>query len=134
MNTLESGVFDQCDRLRRIQAFVSESYTQPIDLSTAARVASMERSSFSRFFRQKVGLPFCQWLTRLRIIRARELLETEKHTSISDIAFAVGFSNLRSFQRSFKRYQGTTPVEHRKRKLGQLRAAGSPASSHEELR
>ena len=100
-------------RLQRVQRFVEENYSEEISLDTAAGIAGMERTSFSRFFSSKVGVSFTQWLTRIRIAEARDLMKKNNH-SISDIAYAVGFSDLRTFERAFKKLTDLTPSEFKK--------------------
>jgi len=111
---VDEGVFGQNGRLRRLRSFVDEHYPEPIDLDTAARVALMEKCAFSRFFSSQDGVPYINWLTRFRLEQALDLIESRKTVSVTEVAFAVGFSSLRSFQRSFKRYLGVTPFEMKK--------------------
>ncbi len=100
-------------RLQRVQRFVEENYSEEISLDTAAGIAGMERTSFSRFFSSKVGVCFTQWLTRMRIAKARDLMKKSNY-SISDITNAVGFSDLRTFGRAFKKLTDLTPLQFKK--------------------
>jgi AraC-like DNA-binding protein len=95
-------------RLDRLRQFVLEHLDEPIDLADAARVASLERTYFCRFFRRVVGVGFPQWLNETRVRRAEELLR-EHNLAITEVALAVGFRDLRTFERVFKRVAGTTP-------------------------
>lgn len=128
MKDVSPPVFEEYARLRRVEAYVRSRYAEPIDLQTVAEIALMERSAFSRFFSQKVGFPFSRWLSHVRLHKACELLTSSGDRNITDIAFDVGFSNLRSFQRSFKRHFGMTPVEYRRghRPRGPLCSAMHP--------
>lgn len=114
LEDIDERVFDQNKRLQRLQCFVEEHYPEPIALETAAQIASMEKCAFSRYFSTLVGVPYSSWLTRLRLEHALDLMEAHGEASLTEIAFAVGFSNLRSFQRLFKRYLGVTPIEMKK--------------------
>jgi len=101
-------------RLNRLRQFVLEHLEEPIDLADAARVASLERTYFCRFFRHKVGVGFRQWLNEIRIQRAEELL-SEHNLAITEVALAVGFRDLRTFERAFKRVAGVTPHAYKRR-------------------
>jgi AraC-like DNA-binding protein len=68
----------------------------------------MEKTYFSAFFREKIGVPFSQWLSRHRIERAVDLMKSRNY-AISEVAARVGFQNLRTFERHFKRHTGQTP-------------------------
>jgi two-component system response regulator YesN len=100
--------FEYYYRLRQIKQFAEEHYKEQIPLKRAARIAGLEEKYFSTFFQKKVGVGFKHWLTQLRIARAMELIKTEDYT-ISEIAQAVGFTDLRTFERSFKTFIKLTP-------------------------
>ena len=100
-------------RLARVKRFVEENLDDSITLARAARVAGLERTYFSAFFRSKTGVGFREWLNELRVARAQELM-TEVNYSITEVAFTVGFQDLRTFERAFKRTTGRTPREYKK--------------------
>lgn len=68
----------------------------------------------SSIFKEKTGINFSEYLNTLRIERAKELL-TNIDLRIQDIALQVGYQNVNSFIRTFKRSSGLTPGEYRKR-------------------
>lgn len=96
-------------KLRRVRDYVALHYGDPIPLGVAASVARMERTYFSRFFREKVGIGFHGWLARIRITEAKRTLATSDD-SITSVAFAVGFRDLGTFERNFKIWTGLTPL------------------------
>lgn len=110
---INERAFDYYVRLKRVRDFVAENYSDTVTFSEAARVAAMERTYFSTFFREKVGITFSEWLRIFRVLRAIEIMKTSDQT-ICDIAFAVGFGDLRTFERAFKHYTSQTPSEYRK--------------------
>lgn len=114
MMCFNQAAFRYYRRLDRVQCFVQENLRQPIRLADAARVAAMEKTAFSRFFRSKVGLTYSAWLAQVRITRAQELLRS-KNLSISFVAGEVGYESVRSFERAFRRVAGMTPSAYRKR-------------------
>lgn len=108
----QNRAFEYYDRLRRVSRYIETNYAGEVGLREAARVAAMEYSAFSRFFRQKVGMPYSEWLTRIRLVKAAHMLQ-ERDCTIAEVAFRAGFSEVRTFQRAFKRYTSLTPREFR---------------------
>ncbi len=102
------GAFETDGRLRRLETFVGEHFASPISLAQAARQACLARCYFSTYFRRHLGVGFHQWLTCLRIHRATtELVESD--ISVTEIAWSVGFQDMTTFGRAFRRVTGTTP-------------------------
>ena len=101
-------------RLSRVRDYVLANYEDHITLEIAADIAGLERTSFSRFFRQKTGLCFTQWLRIVRVKRAKELL-ARRNRAVTEVAFAVGFRDLSTFERAFKRIEGVTPSCYKSR-------------------
>lgn len=75
----------------------------------------------SSYFKEKTGTNFSDYLNELRIGRAKELL-LNPELRIQDVAAAVGYQNVNSFIRMFKRSSGVTPGEYRKRAAGSTKA------------
>lgn len=80
--------------------------------SLAAKVA-MSRAAFAKRFRELVGVPVFEYLTQLRMRRARALLR-ETRLPVFDIARRVGYDSDLAFTRRFTRQMGTTPTRYRK--------------------
>lgn len=110
---MNTDAFHYYTRLEKVKCFVEENYPEEISLQEAANVACMERTSFSRFFGNKVGVSFTQWLRRIRIAKAKELMK-RNNLSIMEVTYAVGFSNLRTFERVFKQLTEVTPSQFKK--------------------
>ena len=85
---------------------------QPISLSDLARRASMSVRTFTRRFREEVGLTPGQWLTQQRIERARLLLEETDHP-IDRIAADVGFGTAASLRQHMNSALGVPPSMYR---------------------
>jgi len=79
----------------------------------AARLANLEVKYFSAYFHAKTGLCFRDWLAGVRVGRAEEMIR-RRDESITDVAYRVGFNDLRTFERAFKRHFGTTPAAVRR--------------------
>jgi AraC-like DNA-binding protein len=113
-----------CPRLARVKLHVDEHYAQPISLGEAAQIAALERTYFCRYFHSKVGVCFADWITRVRIKRALVMLMSHDH-GITDLAFAVGFQDLRTFERAFKKFAGVTPRDCKKTVRCQVEAGAA---------
>lgn len=105
---IDEHVFAEVVRLARLKRFVEKHYAEPLPLEIAARVAGLEKTYFSTFFRQKTGVGYHSWVRWIRVQRALELMQEHK-LSITAIAFEVGFSDLRTFERAFRRFTGDCP-------------------------
>ena len=106
-------VFDYDPRLKRLRQYVDQNYSEHISLREAARIAALEISYFCTYFRTKIGINFTEWLRQFRIEKAMELMKTSDF-SITEVAYKVGFWDLKTFERAFKKYTLITPREFKK--------------------
>ncbi len=95
---------------------IQARYGDRVPLSALARELGISKYTFSRRFRQVMGVPFRDYLVRLRLEKAKALLGTG-HVSITDVAHMVGFGDLPRLDKLFKRYTGVTPSGYRPRDL-----------------
>lgn len=98
--------------ITKAKQFVAEHYTEQLSLSRVSSVVNASRFYFCRQFRKATGQRFTEFVSRIRIERAKTLL-LNPHTRISEIAFAVGFQSLGNFARMFQRIAGHSPSEYR---------------------
>jgi len=112
-NGTNGEVFDYYPRLNRLREYVEQSYSEPISLGKAAGIAALESSYFSSYFRAKVGITFTKWLRQVRIRKAMKLMKASDF-SITEVAYEVGFGDLRTFGRAFKKHTLMTPMEFKK--------------------
>ena len=100
--------------ISRARSYLSENYANPnLMLQDAANEVHLSQSHFSTVFSQETGLTFTQYLTALRIGKAKELLEATEMRS-SQIALEVGYNDSHYFSYLFKKNTGLTPGEYRK--------------------
>ncbi|HEY2561852.1 MAG TPA: AraC family transcriptional regulator [Caldimonas sp.] len=84
----------------------------PLVASEVAAELGMSESRFSRFFRRATGNTFTDFVNRVRVNRACQLLmETERQ--VTRICYEVGFNNVANFNRRFREIKGMTPSEFR---------------------
>jgi AraC-like DNA-binding protein len=110
---IQEDVFEYYNSLGKIKRYLEENYSRKIPLEAAARIAAMEATYFSTFFHKKVGVPFRDWLRHARITKAMELI-AKRDYSLTEVAFAVGYSDLRTFERAFKKVVKLNPQQFKK--------------------
>lgn len=86
---------------------------EPIQLRDLAERESMSVRTFTRRFREEVGISPGQWLTRQRVERARHLLESTDLT-IDQIAHDAGFGTAQSMRQHLQGALGVTPTAYRR--------------------
>jgi AraC family transcriptional regulator len=99
--------------LRRVLDRMEAEFASDLALSTLAAESGYSRSHFLRIFRADMGCAPHQWLTRLRVERAKEMLGRSS-LSLIDIAAACGFSSHSHFSRTFRQTVGVAPDRYRR--------------------
>lgn len=94
--------------------YLSEHCAQPLAMADVARRFHLSESHFSRVFRRGTGNTFTDFLIRVRISRACQLL-AQTDEKIASVGFDAGFHNLANFNRRFLEVKGCTPSEFRLR-------------------
>lgn len=100
-------------RMKKILSYLMNHYKEDIDLNEISSLVAMNSSSFCRYFKEKSGKTFTEYVLDLRIGYACKLL-VENEMDISQICIESGFNTITHFNRIFKRNTGTTPTEYRK--------------------
>ena len=103
--------------IKRAVEFIHEHRSSPLDLEQVAAEACLSKYHFSRLFHRMVGIPYQDYLTRIRIEEAKQLLKQIPYLSFTRIAVRVGFRSLRNFEGQFKKLTGRSPSEYRQTPL-----------------
>jgi len=102
------------EKMKKAIAFIRENYQSDISREGLAASLNMHPDSFGRFFKLYTNKKISEFINELRVIEAsRRLGETD--TNIIDIAFAVGFESLPTFNRAFMKTMNVTPTQFRER-------------------
>lgn len=104
---------DEPPLIVRAKKYIATRFTEPITLNAIAAHLHVSTFYFCKQFKKHTGLCFTEYLTRLRIERAKQLLR-DPHVRVSEAAFDAGFLSLPHFNRSFKRVTGQSPTGFRK--------------------
>jgi len=105
------------NRIQVAYGYILKNFTNPeLKIGDVAAQVNMSDSAFSHFFQKSAFRSFTQFLVDIRIGHACKLLLHTDET-INQISFKSGFNNLANFNRLFKKYRSSTPVEYRRRYL-----------------
>jgi AraC-like DNA-binding protein len=95
----------------RVEQFLQKEYTRTWTLSTLASQFEISGIELKDAFRQHTGTDIPQYINRLRVARAAELLRPG--VRIAEVAFAVGYNSSNSFVDAFEQIMGMLPSEYR---------------------
>ncbi len=90
-------------------------YADKINVENIAEEAFCSKFYFIRLFKKIYGHTPHQYLTAVRVDRAKALLR--QNYAAADVCYQVGFESVSSFKALFKKYAGTTPTDFRNRHL-----------------
>jgi AraC-like DNA-binding protein len=101
------------DKVNVLVNRITRDHAQPLSAAGLAAELGMSESSFSRFFRRATGNTFTDFVNRVRVNRAGQLLmDTDRQ--VTHICYEVGFNNVANFNRRFLEIKGLTPSEFRR--------------------
>ena len=104
---------DTFRRLCRARDLLASDYQSVVNLERAAREACLSPFHFHRLFASAFGQTPHEFLTRLRMDRARHLLVSGE-MSVTDVCFEVGYASLGSFSMKFRSLVGQAPTEYQR--------------------
>ncbi|UCI10303.1 AraC family transcriptional regulator [Mesorhizobium sp. B1-1-8] len=99
--------------INKVLAYISCHLTEPFSESDLAAIAGQSTGGFSRSFRRHTGMALVQYVKRLRINLACQLLMSEAGLSITEICYAAGYNNISNFNRQFLEQKGMPPSRFR---------------------
>lgn len=92
--------------------YIKNNYHKDISLDDVSREVNISPYYFSKLFKETTGENFIEYLTNLRMDKAKELLQTTE-CSMKEICARTGYSDPNYFSRSFKKNVGVTPTEYK---------------------
>lgn len=116
VDLVNSKLEEQDPIIQFVQSYMEEHLADDLSLDGLADKLNISRGYLSTYIKEKMGINFSEYLNQLRIQKAKEMLG-EIDIKIHDIATSLGYQNVNSFIRMFKRYSGVTPGEYRKKLL-----------------
>jgi AraC-like DNA-binding protein len=100
-------------RLARAKELIHDCFAEPLTLEDIATEADFSPWHFLRLFRQTFSRTPHEFLTELRLRKAKELLSLTSR-SVTEICFDVGFESLGSFSTLFRKWTGQSPIQYRR--------------------
>ncbi|WP_138753184.1 AraC family transcriptional regulator [Paenibacillus sinopodophylli] len=105
----ESHSYRQIDQAIRLMTL---QYGQQLSIEGIARTLGYHRAHLTRLFKEATGLPPMQYLLKVRMKKAEELLRTE--LTVAQIATSVGYNDPLFFTKQFRKWSGQSPTSFRK--------------------
>lgn len=100
------------DIIKTSKRYIEENFAKDISLDDVSRVVNISPYYFSKIFKEESGLNFIEYLTNIRIDKAKELLLNSDY-SMKEICSMCGYTDPNYFSRSFKKNVGVTPTEYK---------------------
>jgi AraC-like DNA-binding protein len=111
------------EQINAIVDRITGDIASPLSAQSLAAELGMSESQFARFFRRKTGNSFTDFVNRVRVGRACQLLmDTDRQ--VTHICYEVGYQNVANFNRRFREIKGLTPTEFRQQanqRFGRIR-------------
>lgn len=98
--------------ITRARDFIDRNQAEDLSLEAVAKAVNTSTFYFCKMFKRATGLTFTEYLSRVRVEKAKSLL-LNPHIRISEVAFEVGFQSLSQFNRVFKKITGQSPSQYR---------------------
>ena len=96
-----------------VKMFVQNHYqNEALNISFIADQVGYHPSYVSKLFKEETGMGLLDFINQIRIEAAKDILKGSEKKKLEDVATAVGYSNVRTFMRIFKSYEGVTPGQY----------------------
>jgi len=99
------------DRLEDLVEWIHDHLDRPLTIETLAQRSKMSARNFQRVFTRQCGMPPAKFVERLRVERARLIIE-DTGLSMNEVARKSGFDDEQRMRRSFQRVLGINPADH----------------------
>ena len=94
--------------------YIEDNHSENLSLGVVAKAVNASTFYFCKMFKKATGLHFTEYVSRVRIEKARNLL-LNPNLRVSEVAFEVGFQSLTHFNRVFKKLMRQSPTEYREK-------------------
>jgi len=100
-------------------SFIAENYMRDLSLDDVANAVFLSSGYLSIIFKDETGHTVLEYITYVRMQKAKGLVLQTPALKVKDIAEQLGYNNVQSFLRYFKKYYGETPMAFRRKKISQ---------------
>lgn len=104
---------NRTDMNKELLSYIQQNFCSPISLRELSEVFHLSEKYISRYFKEQFELTITQYITHLRLSKARHLLAATT-LPVTEIALQCGFSNVSYFIRTFKEFYHQSPLKYRK--------------------
>jgi len=113
ISIIEAKKLESIKPIRIAKQFINDNYMNTITLEDVSSMVNFNPSYFSALFKKETGENFLEYVSRVRINKAKELLK-DTDLNIATICEKVGYQDIAHFTRYFKKYTGIKPNAYRK--------------------
>jgi YesN/AraC family two-component response regulator len=112
----ETIIYTQQDTLMniefaRIVEYIKHNFCKEITIKSVASLFFINQVYFGRLFKKTTGMKFSDYINRLRINLAADVLK-DRHNKVADVCRQVGYRDVAYFYRKFKQIKGRLPLDH----------------------
>jgi AraC-like DNA-binding protein/quercetin dioxygenase-like cupin family protein len=111
----KAGTFKNRNLTVQACRYLESHFDAPLNLGALEKITGYGRARLFQLFKQQTGLSPNDFLQRFRVQKAKEMLDSTAQT-ITETAHGVGFSSSQYFSKVFRKYEGRTPSEWRRKK------------------
>ncbi|MEE1254969.1 MAG: helix-turn-helix domain-containing protein [Lachnospiraceae bacterium] len=99
--------------IEKAKSYINAHFQKDISLDEVSREVNVSPYYFSKLFKEETGKNYIEYMTEIRISKAKELLSQGNETSMKEICISCGYQDPNYFSRIFKKTVGLTPTEYR---------------------
>ena len=102
--------------VHKARAFIETHQQENLHVEDVSKALNISVFYFCKVFKKTTGLTFTEYLSKVRVLKAKKLL-SDPHVRIAEVAFAAGFQSLTHFNRVFRKLTGLSPTAYRAQAL-----------------
>lgn len=121
-------------RVSRLSEYIDANCTRKLLLKEVAKREGLSMAHLSHFFSSAFGMPFQEYLARVRCEKARLMMKEHSALDLFDVSLSCGFSDVKYFNRAFKTLYRMSPAEYKAQgtHAGDETTQGTEGSLHTE--
>lgn len=108
-----NAYFQSKQHMAQVETYILNHYHQAITLEDAAASIRLSPNYFSSLFKKEFGVTFTEYVTNVRLTKAKELIRDNRH-SLKEISFKIGYHDPNYFSRVFKKHFNQSPKRYQK--------------------
>lgn len=111
--TIFRGQMEHQDKaVKKAQLYIEENYQEKLSVEELADQFAVSRRSLERRFKKATSNTISEYIQRVKVEAAKNKLESGRNT-VNEVMYDVGYSDMKSFRNTFRKYTGMSPVKYR---------------------